>query len=120
MESTHSKSCEVCFSLVLLMRKLRVGELGFSYFVSPGGVQISFKLGNECVCVCMCVCVCVGLLRWPSDKESACSAGDWGLNPGRDPLEKGMAIHSSILAWRILWTEEPGRATVHGVAQNQT
>ena len=25
-----------------------------------------------------------------------------------DPLEKGLAIHSSILAWRILWTEEPG------------
>ena len=26
-----------------------------------------------------------------------------------DPLEKGMAIHSSILAWRIPWTEKPGR-----------
>ena len=26
----------------------------------------------------------------------------------RDPLEKGMATHSSILAWRIPWTEEPG------------
>ena len=26
-----------------------------------------------------------------------------------DPLEKGMAAHSSILAWRIPWTEEPGR-----------
>ena len=26
-----------------------------------------------------------------------------------DPLEKGMATHSSILAWGILWTEEPGR-----------
>ena len=26
-----------------------------------------------------------------------------------DPLEKGMGIHSSMLAWRILWTEEPGR-----------
>jgi len=26
-----------------------------------------------------------------------------------DPLEKGMAIHSSILAWRIPWTEEPDR-----------
>ena len=25
-----------------------------------------------------------------------------------DPLEKKMATHSSILAWRILWTEEPG------------
>ena len=37
--------------------------------------------------------------------------GDMGSIPGlgRDsPLEKGMAIHSSILAWRILWTEEPG------------
>ena len=31
-------------------------------------------------------------------------------NLGReDPLEKGMAIHSSIPAWRIPWTEEPGR-----------
>ena len=28
---------------------------------------------------------------------------------GEDPLEKGMAIHPSILAWRIPWTEEPGR-----------
>jgi len=27
---------------------------------------------------------------------------------GEDPLEKGMAAHSSILAWRILWTEAPG------------
>ena len=26
----------------------------------------------------------------------------------KDPLEKGMATHSSILAWRISWTEEPG------------
>ena len=26
-----------------------------------------------------------------------------------DPLEKGMATHSSTLAWSILWTEEPGR-----------
>ena len=26
-----------------------------------------------------------------------------------DPLEEGMATHSSILAWRIPWTEEPGR-----------
>ena len=25
-----------------------------------------------------------------------------------DPLEEGMATHSSIFAWRILWTEEPG------------
>ena len=32
----------------------------------------------------------------------------WVQSLGReDPLEKGMAIHYSILAWRILWTEEP-------------
>ena len=33
-----------------------------------------------------------------------------------DPLEKGMATHSSILAWDIIWLEEPGgQATVNGV-----
>ena len=36
----------------------------------------------------------------------------------KDPLEKGMASHSSILAWEIPWTEEPGRLhTVYGVAK---
>ena len=32
-----------------------------------------------------------------------------------DPLEKGMATHSSILAWRIPWTEEPGRLQSMGL-----
>ena len=31
-----------------------------------------------------------------------------------DALETGIATHSSILAWRIPWREEPGRSTVHG------
>ena len=36
--------------------------------------------------------------------------GDTDSIPGsEDPLEKGMATHSSILAWRIPWTEEPVR-----------
>ena len=30
-----------------------------------------------------------------------------------DPMEKGTATHSSILAWRICWTEEPGRSFSH-------
>ena len=34
-----------------------------------------------------------------------------------DPLEKKVAIHSSILVWEISWTEEPGRAAVHGVTK---
>ena len=37
-----------------------------------------------------------------------------------DPLEKEMATHSSILAWEIPWTEEPGGLQVHGVAKSQT
>ena len=41
-------------------------------------------------------------------KESTCDVGD--------ALEKGMAIHSNTLAWKIPWTE----ATVHGVAKSQT
>ena len=41
-------------------------------------------------------------------KKSACSAGDKGMIPGSGrSLEKGMATHSSILAWEIPWTEEP-------------
>ena len=43
-------------------------------------------------------------------KESACNAGDLGLILGwEDPLEKGMASHTSILVWVIPWTKEPGR-----------
>ena len=38
-------------------------------------------------------------------KASACNVGDLGWE---DPLEKEMATHSSILAWKISWTEEPG------------
>ena len=50
------------------------------------------------------------MFRGSYGKESACSAGDWGSIPGlKDPLEKGMATHSRILAWRIPWREELGR-----------
>ena len=37
-----------------------------------------------------------------------------------DPLEKGMAIHSSILAWTIPWTEEPGGLQSLGVTKSRT
>ena len=42
-------------------------------------------------------------------KESACNAGDNGLIPGwEDTMWKEIETHSSIVAWRILWIEEPG------------
>ena len=46
---------------------------------------------------------------WISGKEPTCNARDPGSTLGQeDPLEKEMATHSSILAWEIPWTEEPG------------
>ena len=42
-------------------------------------------------------------------KNPPANAGGVGSIPGQeDPLEKGMATHSSVLAWEIPWTEEPG------------
>ena len=77
---------------------------------------------------------CEGFPGGSEDKASACKAGDPGSIPGwEDPLEKEMTTHSSILAWRIPWTEEPGglqsrgsqrvgqawRAAIHGVTKSQ-
>ena len=58
-------------------------------------------------------------------KNLLANAGDtemwvWSLGQ-EDPLEKGMATHSNILAWRIPWIEEPDRLrTVHGVTMSGT
>ena len=51
--------------------------------------------------------------RWgfpggPDDKESACNGGDVGSIPGLGRSTGGRHGNSLILAWRILWTEEPG------------
>ena len=58
----------------------------------------------------------LSLLGFPcgaSGKEPICqcrSLKRYGFDPWvEDPLEQGMTTHSSILAWRIPWTEEPGR-----------
>ena len=58
-------------------------------------------------------------------KNPPANAGDVrdvGLIPGSGrSLEKGVTTHSSILAWRIQWNEEPGRLyVVHGVTQSRT
>ena len=51
-----------------------------------------------------------GLLVAQTVKNLPAMQKTWVLFLGwEDPLEEGMATHSSILAWRIPWTEEPGR-----------
>ena len=54
-------------------------------------------------------------------RESACNAGNWVQFTGwEDPLEKEMAPHPIILAWRIPWTEKHGRLQSMGVPKSQT
>ena len=60
-----------------------------------------------------------GVVKNPPTKAE--DARDVGLISGSGrPLEKEMAIHSSILAWEIPQTEEPGGLTVHRVAKQDT
>ena len=68
------------------------------------------------------VCTKEGLHWWLSDEVSSCNAEDAGDvgSIWRDPLEKGMATHSSILTWRTPMDRGAWRAAVHGVAKNQT
>ena len=56
--------------------------------------------------------------RTPLPMQETKETGLQSLGPD-DPLEEGMATHSSILAWRIPWTEEPGRLQSIG-SQSQT
>ena len=53
--------------------------------------------------------------RLPAMRETQVQSLGW-----EDPLEKEMVTHSSTLAWKIPWTEKPGRLTVHGVAKSLT
>ena len=47
------------------------------------------------------------LPRWLNGKESTCQPRRWGSNPWVDSVEEDMETHSSILAWKIPWTEQP-------------
>ena len=60
----------------------------------------------------------VGLSGVSDDKESPAVQETWVRSLGReDPLGEGMATHSSILAWRIPWTEEPGGLQCMGLQE---
>ena len=76
-----------------------VGDLG-----SIPGLVRSPGEGNSCPLQYGASIVAQSVKNLPAMQET------WVRFLGQeDPLEKEMATHSSILAWRILWTEEPGR-----------
>ena len=68
----------------------------------------------------------LGFSGGASGKEPECQSRRHkrrGFDPslvGKIPLEEGMAAHSSILAWRIPWTEEPGRLQYMGQNESDT
>ena len=74
--------------------------------------QLPYSMGI--ICVSHGLCVFVGFSGGSVMKNPAANAGDpcsilgLGRSSGEDPLEEEMTTHSSILAWRIPWTEEPG------------
>ena len=64
---------------------------------------------KKCVCVCVCTAYLVAQMVKRLSAMQARSVG-W-----EDPLEKEMAAHSRILAWKIPWTAEPGRLLSMGL-----
>ena len=61
------------------------------------------------MCVCVCVCVCMVSLVAQLVKNLPAVQETWVQTLGwEDPLEKEMATHSSIIAWKISWIEDPG------------
>ena len=61
----------------------------------------------------------IGLPRWHSGKESSCNAGDSVRSLGQEePLEKEVATHSSILAWKNPMDRGAWWATVYGIAES--
>ena len=58
----------------------------------------------------MCVCVCINIYRVAQKVKNLLTIWETKVQSlvQVDPLEKGITAHSSILAWRIPWTEEIG------------
>ena len=69
----------------------------------------SHRVGHDWSDLAAAAVTLMGLPRWLRGKQSTCQWQEkqrWGWE---DPLEKGMATCSSTVAWKIPWTEEPGR-----------
>ena len=87
--------------------------------LTKGNVCLVFRVSLMSAGFCLFVC----FLR-PSQYNSNKYIFGWHVPGGsagwEDPLEKGMVTHSSILAWKIPWTEESGGLQSMGVAKSRT
>ena len=101
---------KACSWWYLVSTSLRIQYRRYSRSTIPSKVKCVFKFwlpfSNHGFGQNLCL---KGFLGGSDSKETACNVGDLGLIPGlgRSPGEGN--VHSSILAWRIPWTEETGR-----------
>ena len=101
--------CDEITAAVLCFKAQDLYRLGtkikYSEGVNPGHLLLSEKkfVHRLILCITWASLVAQRLKCLPAMRETWVRSLGWG-----DPLEKEMATHSSILAWRIPWTEEPG------------
>ena len=69
--------------------------------------------GIRAICVLLCLALAQTVKRLPTTWETWVQSLGW-----EDPLEEGMATHSSVLAWRIPIDRRAWQATVHGVTES--
>ena len=94
------------------------GKLHLANHIRPLYVFINKVVLNTTLFICRASLLTQRLTRLPAMRETWVRSLGW-----EDPLEKEMATHSSILAWRIPWTtwdSVASWATVHVVAKSQT
>ena len=74
-------------------------------------IKLTFRTVNLLISVSFAICVASLVAQMVKSLPAMQETQVWSLGWG-DTLEKGMATHSSILAWRIPWTEETGRLSL--------
>ena len=87
----------------------------FHFFVHFTNCLLCVQLPSGCLGISWAFLVPQMVRNPPAMRETWVRSLGW-----EDLLEKGMATHSSILAWRIPWTEEPGRLQSMGSQKSQT
>ena len=115
-EPAGGKTKEWCWSLYFLLKRclripppLQESSLPFSV---RHNIKPCTRCTRECVCVwilCIYMVFYIAFSGGSAVKNLPAKRESWVRSlGGEDPLEKRMATHFSILAWRIRWTEEPG------------
>ena len=84
--------------------KLKMPQSKFLIFLSKLSLSIAFSKSLHNIFISSVALVAQRVKNLPAMQET----GVWSLGQ-EDPLEKEMATHSSILAWKIPWMKEPGR-----------